>query len=119
VAPNSLDAVSDRDYILKPRPAITGMHLSRLATDLPVCSGFAFVEIADACHRLLHHAAEEVLMWQSSSAARQKAARTSPSVDHHEGLPRLQLGYEKTRPAFFDTVDTLRGSDRSAAHAVT
>jgi argininosuccinate lyase len=51
VAPNSLDAVSDRDYILEflAAAAITGMHLSRLAADLTLwaTAEFGFVEIAD------------------------------------------------------------------------
>ena len=51
VAPNSLDAVSDRDYILEflGAAAIIGMHLSRLAADLSLwaTAEFGFVEIAD------------------------------------------------------------------------
>jgi argininosuccinate lyase len=51
-APNSLDAVSDRDYVLEflAAAAIAGMHLSRLAADLTLwaTSEFGFVEFADA-----------------------------------------------------------------------
>jgi argininosuccinate lyase len=51
VAPNSLDAVSDRDYVLEflAAAAITGMHLSRLTADLTLwaTAEFGFVEIAD------------------------------------------------------------------------
>src|SRR5262245_33115585 len=51
VAPNSLDAVSDRDYVLEflAAAAIAGMHLSRLAADLSLwaTAEFGFVEIAD------------------------------------------------------------------------
>ena len=51
VAPNSLDAVSDRDYVLEflAAAAIIGMHLSRLAADLTLwaTAEFGFVEIAD------------------------------------------------------------------------
>jgi len=51
VAPNSLDAVSDRDYVLEflAAGAIAGMHLSRLAADLTLwaTAEFGFVEIAD------------------------------------------------------------------------
>jgi argininosuccinate lyase len=50
-APNSLDAVSDRDYVLEflAAAAITGMHLSRLAADLTLwaTAEFGFVEFAD------------------------------------------------------------------------
>jgi argininosuccinate lyase len=52
VAPNSLDAVSDRDYVLEylAAAAIAGMHLSRLAADLTLwaTAEFGFVEMADA-----------------------------------------------------------------------
>ncbi len=52
VSPNSLDAVSDRDYLLEflAAAAITGMHLSRLAADLTLwaTAEFGFVEFADA-----------------------------------------------------------------------
>src|SRR5688572_31660669 len=52
VTPNSLDAVSDRDYVLEflAAAAIVGMHLSRLAADLTLwaTAEFGFVEFADA-----------------------------------------------------------------------
>ena len=52
VALNSLDAVSDRDYVLEflAAAAITGMHLSRLAADLTLWATieFGFVEFSDA-----------------------------------------------------------------------
>jgi len=52
VAPNSLDAVSDRDYVLEflGASAITGVHLSRLAADLTLwaTAEFGFVEFSDA-----------------------------------------------------------------------
>jgi len=51
-APNSLDAVSDRDYVLEflAAAAIAGMHLSRLVADLTLwaTAEFGFVEFADA-----------------------------------------------------------------------
>jgi len=52
VSANSLDAVSDRDYVVEflAAAAITGMHLSRLAADLTLwaTSEFGFVEFSDA-----------------------------------------------------------------------
>jgi argininosuccinate lyase len=52
VSPNSLDAVSDRDYVLEylAAAAIAGMHVSRLAADLALwaTAEFGFVELADA-----------------------------------------------------------------------
>ncbi|MBI2207807.1 MAG: argininosuccinate lyase [Candidatus Rokubacteria bacterium] len=51
VSPNSLDAVSDRDYFIEllAAVAIAGMHLSRLAGDLTLwaTSEFGFVEFSD------------------------------------------------------------------------
>ncbi|MBI4638339.1 MAG: argininosuccinate lyase [Candidatus Rokubacteria bacterium] len=51
-APNSLDAVSDRVYVIEflAAAAISGMHLSRLAADqtLWATAEFGFVEFADA-----------------------------------------------------------------------
>ncbi|HET9489451.1 MAG TPA: argininosuccinate lyase [Methylomirabilota bacterium] len=52
VSANSLDAVSDRDYVLEflAAAAITGVHLSRLAADLTLwaTAEFGFVEFSDA-----------------------------------------------------------------------
>jgi len=52
VSANSMDAVSDRDYVLEflAAAAIAGMHLSRLAADLTLwaTAEFGFVEFADA-----------------------------------------------------------------------
>jgi len=52
VTSNSLDAVSDRDYVLEylAAVAIAGMHLSRLCADLTLwaTAEFGFVEFADA-----------------------------------------------------------------------
>ncbi len=52
VSPNSIDAVSDRDFLLEflAAGAILGMHLSRLATDLTLwaTAEFGFVEFPDA-----------------------------------------------------------------------
>lgn len=51
VAPNSQDAVSDRDFVIEflAASAILGMHLSRLATDLTLwaTAEFGFVEFPD------------------------------------------------------------------------
>jgi len=52
VAPNSVDAVSDRDFVVEflAAAAVLGMHLSRLATDLTLwaTAEFGFVEFSDA-----------------------------------------------------------------------
>jgi argininosuccinate lyase len=52
VSPNSLDAVSDRDYVVEflAAAATAGMHLSRLCADLTLwaTAEFGFVEFSDA-----------------------------------------------------------------------
>jgi argininosuccinate lyase len=52
IAPNSMDAVSDRDYLVEflSWASLTQIHLSRLAEDLILYSSreFGFVEISDA-----------------------------------------------------------------------
>jgi argininosuccinate lyase len=52
VSPNSIDAVSDRDFLIEflAAAALLGMHLSRLATDLTLwaTAEFGFVEFPDA-----------------------------------------------------------------------
>ena len=51
-AANSLDAVSDRDFVLEPvsAAAICALHLSRLAEELVIWSsaGFGFIRLSDA-----------------------------------------------------------------------
>ena len=53
VTPNSIDAVSDRDFVARatsPRPRSHGRHLSRLGEEIVLWSTaeFGFVELPDA-----------------------------------------------------------------------
>ena len=54
LSPNSIDAVSDRDFVAEVLFAATmiGTHLSRLAEDLIIygSSEFGFVQFGDALH---------------------------------------------------------------------
>jgi len=118
VCENSVDAVSDRDFVIEfiGAAAIAMMHLSRLAEDLIVYSTaeFGFVELSDSV------STGSSLMPQkknpdSLELIRGKAARV---FGHHvamlatmKGLP---LAYNKDmqedKEALFDTIDTLTGS---------
>ncbi|MGH7333933.1 MAG: argininosuccinate lyase [Candidatus Rokuibacteriota bacterium] len=115
VAPNSLDAVSDRDYILEflAAAAITGMHLSRLATDLTLwaTAEFAFVEIADG------FATGSSIMPQKKNPdvaelVRGKSGRLYGNLvaglTIMKGLPlAYNSDMQEDKEPFFDSVDTL------------
>jgi len=123
VTRNSLDAVSDRDYIIEfvNAAAMTMMHLSRLSEDLIIYSTqeFGFIRLGDAI------ATGSSLMPQkknpdSLELVRGKAARVfghaSALLMLTKGLP---LAYNKDlqedKEALFDTIDTLAGSLRVMA----
>ena len=118
VCRNSLDAVSDRDFVIEfiGAAAITMVHLSRLAEDLIVYSTeeFGFFELSDAV------ATGSSLMPQkknpdSLELIRGKAGRV---FGHHAALlatvKGLPLAYNKDmqedKEALFDTIDTIKGS---------
>ncbi|MGE0104350.1 MAG: argininosuccinate lyase [Blastocatellales bacterium] len=115
VTRNSLDAVSDRDYIIEfvGFAAITMMHLSRLAEDLIVYSTqeFGFIRLGDAI------STGSSLMPQkknpdSLELIRGKSARV---IGHSTALltlaKGLPLAYNKDlqedKEALFDSIDTL------------
>jgi argininosuccinate lyase len=115
---NSVDAVSDRDFVIEFMGAavIAMMHLSRLAEDLIIYSTaeFGFVELSDAV------STGSSLMPQkknpdSLELIRGKAGRV---FGHHTALlatmKGLPLAYNKDmqedKEALFDTIDTLGGS---------
>jgi argininosuccinate lyase len=123
VTRNSLDAVSDRDYIIEfvSASAITMAHLSRLAEDLIIYSTqeFGFIKLGDAI------STGSSLMPQkknpdSLELIRGKSARVfghlTATLTMVKGLP---LAYNKDlqedKEAIFDTIDTLTGSLRVAA----
>jgi argininosuccinate lyase len=118
VTRNSLDAVSDRDYIIEfaSAAALTMMHLSRLAEDLTLYSTqeFGFIKLGDAI------STGSSIMPQkknpdSLELIRGKSARVfgraSALLTLAKGLP---LAYNKDlqedKEALFDTIDTLSDS---------
>jgi argininosuccinate lyase len=118
VTRNSIDAVSDRDYIIEfvAAAALMMVHLSRLAEDLIIYSTqeFAFIKLGDAI------ATGSSLMPQkknpdSLELVRGKAARV---IGHATALltlvKGLPLAYNKDlqedKEALFDTIDTLSAS---------
>ncbi len=116
VSRNSIDAVSDRDFILEYEAdaSICMMHLSRLAEELVIWSSaeFGFIEIDDA------YATGSSIMPQkknpdTAELARGKTGRVYGNLmallTVMKGLP---LAYDKDlqedKEGFFDTVDTLQ-----------
>jgi argininosuccinate lyase len=113
--PNSLDAVSDRDYVVEflAAAAILGMHLSRLAADLTLwaTAEFGFVEFADA------FATGSSIMPQKKNPdvaelIRGKAGRLYGNlVAVLATLKGLPLTYnsdmQEDKEPWFDSVDTL------------
>jgi argininosuccinate lyase len=112
---NSVDAVSDRDFVIEfvGAAAITMMHLSRLSEDLILYSSaeFGFIELSDAV------STGSSLMPQKKNAdslelIRGKSGRV---FGHHAALlatmKGLPLAYNKDmqedKEALFDTIDTL------------
>jgi argininosuccinate lyase len=115
---NSVDAVSDRDFVVEfiGAAAIVMIHLSRFAEDLIIYSTaeFGFVELSDAV------STGSSLMPQKKNPdplelIRGKAGRV---FGHHAAMlammKGLPLAYDKDmqedKEALFDTVDTLAGS---------
>jgi argininosuccinate lyase len=115
VSPNSLDAVSDRDYVLEflAAAAIAGMHLSRLAADLTLwaTAEFGFVEFADA------FATGSSIMPQKKNPdvaelIRGKSGRLYGNLvavlTTMKGLPlAYNSDMQEDKEPWFDTVDTL------------
>jgi argininosuccinate lyase len=126
VASNSLDAVSDRDFIaeLLFTFALNGVHLSRLAEDLVLYSTaeFGFLELADA------YSTGSSLMPQkknpdSMELLRGKSGRLIGNlVGMLTTLKGLPMTYNKDmqedKEPFFDSMDTLDLGLRVAAAAV-
>jgi argininosuccinate lyase len=115
VTENSLDAVSDRDYVLEflAAAAITGMHLSRLAADLTLwaTAEFGFVEFADA------FATGSSIMPQKKNPdvaelIRGKSGRLYGNLvavlTVMKGLPlAYNSDMQEDKEAWFDSIDTL------------
>ncbi|HEX76866.1 MAG TPA: argininosuccinate lyase [Dehalococcoidia bacterium] len=115
IAPNPMDAVSDRDFIIEYQAAasITMMHLSRLAEEIVLWSSaeFSFVEVDDA------FATSSSIMPQKKNPDVAELARgkTGRVYGHLLGLltamKGLPLAYnrdmQEDKEGLFDTVDTL------------
>lgn len=118
VTRNSLDAVSDRDYLIEFTGAasLAMMHLSRLAEDLIIYSTqeFGFIRLGDRI------STGSSLMPQkknpdSLELIRGKSARV---FGHHFALLTLAKGlplaynkdFQEDKEALFDTIDTLAAS---------
>lgn len=126
VAGNSLDAVSDRDFVVEMlfAFALCGVHLSRLAEDLVIYSSaeFGFVELDDA------YSTGSSLMPQkknpdSMELLRGKSGRLIGNlVNLMTVLKGLPMTYNKDlqedKEPFFDSLDTLDLGLRVAAAAV-
>lgn len=120
VTRNSIDAVSDRDYIIEfaSAAAMAMMHLSRLSEDLIVYSTqeFGFIRLGDAI------STGSSLMPQkknpdSLELIRGKSARVFGHLSALLALAKgLPLAYNKDlqedKEALFDTIDTLSDSLR-------
>jgi argininosuccinate lyase len=115
ISQNSLDAVSDRDFLIEYQAAasITMMHLSRLAEEIILWSTaeFGFVEVDDA------YATGSSIMPQKKNPdvaelARGKTGRVYGSLlgilTLMKGLPlAYNRDMQEDKEGFFDTVDTL------------
>jgi argininosuccinate lyase len=116
VSQNSIDAVSDRDYLVDflAWAALLQTHLSRLAEDLVIWSSpaYGFVEIADA------YATGSSLMPQKKNPdalelLRGKAGRVTASLvsllTTLKGLPSTyNKDLQEDKEPVFDAVDTLK-----------
>ena len=115
VSANSMDAVSDRDFVLEfeSSAAIAMMHLSRMAEDVITWSTmeFAFVEVGDA------YATSSSIMPQKKNpdTAELVRAKTGRVYGHLLGMLTVMKGLpqaynrdlQEDKEGFFDTFDTL------------
>ena len=116
ISRNSLDAVSDRDFVLEYEAAasICMMHLSRLAEEMVLWSSaeFGFIELDDA------YATGSSIMPQKKNPdvaelARGKTGRVyghlMALLTTMKGLPlAYNSDLQEDKEGFFDTVDTLQ-----------
>src|SRR5512136_127134 len=118
VTTNSLDAVSDRDFIIEyeAAAAITMMHLSRLAEELILWSSseFAFFEIDEA----FTTGSSIMPQKKNPDVAELARGKTGRVYGHLMGIltimKSLPLAYnrdmQEDKEGLFDTVDTLQSS---------
>jgi argininosuccinate lyase len=115
IAPNSMDAVSDRDYLVEllSWASLAQLHLSRIAEDLILYSSreFGFVEVADA------YSTGSSLMPQKKNADSLELVRgkTGRVIGDLVGLVTVMKGLpssynkdmQEDKEAAFDAIDTL------------
>jgi len=118
VSTNSLDAVSDRDFIIEyeAAAAITMMHLSRLAEELILWSSseFSFIEIDEA----FTTGSSIMPQKKNPDVAELARGKTGRVYGHLMGIltimKSLPLAYnrdmQEDKEGLFDTVDTLQSS---------
>jgi argininosuccinate lyase len=118
VSTNSLDAVSDRDFIIEyeAAAAITMMHLSRLAEELILWSSseFGFIEISAA----FTTGSSIMPQKKNPDVAELVRGKTGRVYGHLMGIlttmKSLPLSYnrdmQEDKEGLFDTVDTLQAS---------
>ncbi|MGQ9516526.1 MAG: argininosuccinate lyase [Anaerolineae bacterium] len=126
IAPNSMDAVADRDFVVETLfwGAVTQMHLSRLAEDLIIwCTAeFGFVRLSDA------YSTGSSLMPQkrnpdSLELIRGKSGRVFGNLmallTTLKGLPMTyNKDMQEDKEPLFDTIDTVRDCLMLAAGVV-
>ncbi len=114
IADNSMDAVSDRDFVIEPIAAIAMLfaHLSRLASDITLwaSSEFGFVRLADA------YSTGSSMMPQKKNPDIAELVRGKSGRIYGDlmavltTLKGLPLAYnsdlQEDKPALFDAVDT-------------
>ncbi len=114
-AANSMDAVSDRDFLVEivSAIAITGMHLSRICEDLIiwVTSEFDFISLDDAfctgSSIMPHKKNPDVLELVRGTSAR-FPGRLMELLVLMKGLPlTYNRDMQMDKPALFDCVDTI------------
>ncbi|MEA1958569.1 MAG: argininosuccinate lyase [Chloroflexota bacterium] len=115
ISDNSMDAVSDRDYVIEyeAAAAVTMMHLSRLSEELIMWSSaeFGFIDLDDSC------TTGSSIMPQKKNPdiaelARGKTGRVyghlTAMLTIMKGLPlSYNRDMQEDKEGFFDTVDTL------------
>jgi argininosuccinate lyase len=118
VSTNSLDAVSDRDFVVEyeAAAAITMMHLSRLAEELVLWSSseFGFIEIGKA----FTTGSSIMPQKKNPDVAELARGKTGRVYGHLMGIltimKSLPLAYnrdmQEDKEGLFDTVDTLQAS---------
>ena len=123
---NSLDATSDRDFMVEAMfaCALLATHLSRMAEDLILygSSEFGFVELADAFSTgssLMPHKKNPDSLELIRGRAGRVQGRLSGLLTTLKGLPSsYDRDLQEDKAALFDAVDTTAGSLRVMARVV-